>query len=65
VEAAVKSGLFLCTGCEKCTKWCPVSVDLAEIMRKIKKEATAKGLCPPLLSEYKQKILENNNPFIE
>ncbi|GAG95509.1 unnamed protein product, partial [marine sediment metagenome] len=32
IEAAVKDGLFLCTGCENCTNWCPVGVDLAEIM---------------------------------
>ncbi|NVM31753.1 MAG: lactate utilization protein [Candidatus Helarchaeota archaeon] len=63
IEAAVKSGLFLCTGCEKCSKWCPAGVDLAEMMRNLKREASQKGLCPPPLSEYRKKILENKNPF--
>lgn len=63
IKAAVKSGLFLCTGCEKCYKWCPVGVNLPEIMLNLKKEATKKGLCPPPLNEYQKKILENKNPF--
>ncbi|MFW9936647.1 MAG: LUD domain-containing protein [Candidatus Thorarchaeota archaeon] len=63
VESAVKDGLFLCTGCENCYHWCPVSINLGEIMKAIKKEATEKGLCPPPLEEYKQKILKDKNPF--
>ncbi len=63
IEAAVKSGLFLCTGCEKCSKWCPAGVELAEIMRNLKREASQKGLCPPPLSEYRKRILEEKNPF--
>ncbi len=63
IEAAVKAGLFLCTGCEKCSDWCPVGVDLAQIMKDLKKEATEKGLSPPILSDYKEKILEDKNPF--
>jgi len=64
IEAAVKDGLFLCTGCENCTNWCPVGVDLAEIMKTLKKEATEKELCPPSLKEYKDKIFRDKNPFI-
>ena len=63
IEAAVKDGLFLCTGCENCRHWCPVSVNLGEIMKSIKKEATKVGLCPPPLMEYQQKILKDKNPF--
>jgi len=63
IEAAVKDGLFLCTGCENCRHWCPVSVNLGEIMKSIKKEATKVGLCPPPLIEYQQKILKEKNPF--
>ncbi|MFX1358440.1 MAG: 4Fe-4S dicluster domain-containing protein, partial [Promethearchaeota archaeon] len=63
IEAAVKDGLFLCTGCENCYHWCPISINLGEIMRSIKKEATEKGLCPPPLEEYKEKILKDKNPF--
>ena len=63
VEAAVKDGLFLCTGCENCYHWCPVSINLAEIMKSIKKEATKEGLCPPPLKAYQEKILKNKNPF--
>ena len=63
IEAAVKSGLFLCTGCEKCSNWCPAGVDLAEMMRNLKREASQKGLAPPSLSDYKKKILANKNPF--
>lgn len=65
IEAAVKDGLFLCTGCENCKNWCPVNVDIPEIMRKLKKEATEKGLSPPPLEAYKNKILEEKNPFKE
>ena len=64
IEAAVKAGLFLCTGCEKCTNWCPVGTDLAEMMKNLKKEATSKGLCPPPLQEYRSKILQDKNPFM-
>ena len=64
IEAAVGDGLFLCTGCENCTNWCPAGVDLAEIMRQLKKEATEKDLCPPSLREYKDKIFRDKNPFI-
>lgn len=64
IEAAVEDGLFLCTGCENCTNWCPVEVDLAEIMRLMKKEATEKGLCPPSIKKYQQKILKDKNPFL-
>ena len=64
IEAAVKAGLFLCTGCEKCTNWCPVGTDLAEMMKSLKKEATSKGLCPPPLQEYRSKILQDKNPFM-
>jgi len=64
IEAAVKDGLFLCTGCENCTNWCPVGVDLAEIMKTLKKVATEKELCPPSLKEYKEKIFRDKNPFI-
>jgi L-lactate dehydrogenase complex protein LldG len=63
IEAAVKDGLFFCTGCENCRHWCPVSVNLGEIMKSIKKEATKEGLCPPPLKEYQQKILKEKNPF--
>ena len=64
IEAAVEDGLFLCTGCENCSNWCPAGVDLAEIIRQLKKEATEKGLCPPSLREYKDKIFRDKNPFI-
>ncbi|MFW9782822.1 MAG: LUD domain-containing protein [Candidatus Heimdallarchaeota archaeon] len=63
IEAAVKDGLFLCTGCENCRHWCPVSVNLGEIMKSMKKEATELGLCPPPLKEYQDKILKDKNPF--
>lgn len=63
IEAAVQDGLFLCTGCENCRHWCPLSVNLGEIMKSIKKEATKAGLCPPPLMEYQQKILKEKNPF--
>jgi L-lactate utilization protein LutB len=65
IEAAVEDGLFLCTGCENCTNWCPAGVNLAEIMKTMKKEATEKGLCPPLLKQYQQKILKDKNPFLK
>lgn len=64
IEAAVGDGLFLCTGCENCSNWCPAGVDLAEIMRQLKKEATEKDLCPPALKKYKDKIFRDKNPFI-
>ena len=51
IEAAVKDGLFLCTGCENCYKWCPASVNMAEYLKMLKKEATEKGLEPPKLEE--------------
>ncbi|MFX0072702.1 MAG: LUD domain-containing protein [Candidatus Hermodarchaeota archaeon] len=63
IEAAVKDGLFLCTGCENCTNWCPTGIDLAEMIRQLKKEATEVGLCPPDLEKYKDKILKDKNPF--
>ena len=63
IEAAVKDGLFFCTGCENCRHWCPTSVNLAEIMKSLKKEATKAGFCPPPLKEYQQKILGMKNPF--
>lgn len=63
IEAAVKDGLFLCTGCENCYHWCPVSINCGEILRKIKKEATEKGLAPPYLEQYKEKIFKEKNPF--
>ena len=64
IEEAVADGLFLCTGCENCSNWCPAGVDLASIMRQLKKEATEKGLCPPDLKEYKDKIFRDKNPFL-
>jgi L-lactate utilization protein LutB len=63
IEAAVKDGLFLCTGCENCSNWCPAGIDIAEMMRELKREATEKGLCPPNLETYKDKILKDKNPF--
>ena len=63
IEAAVKDGLFLCTGCENCYHWCPVSINCGEILRKMKKEATEKGLAPPYLDQYKEKIFKEKNPF--
>jgi len=63
IEAAVKDGLFLCTGCENCSRWCPTKIDLADIMKNLKKEATEKGLAPPPLKEYQEKILKDKNPF--
>lgn len=63
VKAAVEDGLFLCTGCENCYHWCPVSVNLGEIMKSIKKEAVKEGLCPPPLKMYQEKILKDKNPF--
>ena len=63
IEAAVRDGLFFCTNCENCYHWCPVSVNIGEIMKSIKKEATKEGLCPPPLKEYQQKILNEKNPF--
>jgi len=65
IQAAVEDGLFLCTGCENCTNWCPAGVNLAEIMKSMKKEATDKGLCPPPLKQYQQKILKDKNPFLK
>jgi len=63
IEAAVKDGLFLCTGCENCYHWCPISLNLGEIIKALKKDATEKGLCPPPLKEYQDKILKEKNPF--
>ncbi len=63
IEAAIKDGLFFCTGCENCRHWCPVSINLGEIMKSLKKEAYKAGLCPPPLKEYQQKILNEKNPF--
>ena len=63
IEAAVRAGLFLCTGCESCYKWCPAGVNIAEILKKLKKEATEKGLAPTHLEEYRKKILKEKNPF--
>ena len=63
IEAAVKDGLFLCTGCENCYHWCPISLNLGEIIKALKKDATKKGLCPPPLKEYQDKILKEKNPF--
>ncbi len=63
IEEAVKDGLFLCTGCSNCTNWCPSGVDLAEMMKNLKKIATEKGLCPPSLKKYQEKILGGKNPF--
>ncbi|MFW9947271.1 MAG: LUD domain-containing protein [Candidatus Odinarchaeota archaeon] len=63
IEAAVADGLFLCTGCENCTNWCPTGVDLAEIIRQLKRIAIDKDLGPPPLKEYKEKILKDKNPF--
>jgi L-lactate utilization protein LutB len=64
IEAAVNDGLFLCTGCENCYHWCPVSINCGEILKSIKKEATEKGLAPPHLEKYKEKIFKDKNPFI-
>ncbi|MFX0081071.1 MAG: LUD domain-containing protein [Candidatus Hodarchaeota archaeon] len=64
IEAVVEDGLFFCTGCENCRHWCPVSINLGEIMKSIKKEAIKADLCPPPLKEYQQKILKEKNPFI-
>ena len=63
IEEAVKDGLFFCTGCENCKHWCPVDIDLSEIMKNLKKKATKAGLCPPPLEEYQRKILNEKNPF--
>ena len=63
IEAVVKDGLFFCTLCENCYHWCPISINLGEILKSIKKEATTKGLCPPPLKKYQQKILKDKNPF--
>jgi L-lactate utilization protein LutB len=63
IEAAVADGLFLCTGCENCTNWCPTGVDLAEMIRQLKRIATEKGLAPPFLDKYKKKIFKDKNPF--
>ncbi|MHA2288700.1 MAG: LUD domain-containing protein [Promethearchaeota archaeon] len=64
IEAAVNDGLFLCTGCENCYHWCPVSINCGEILKEMKKEATKKGLAPPDLKQYKDKILKDKNPFL-
>lgn len=64
IEAATKDGLFLCTGCENCYHWCPVSINCGEILKEMKKEATEKGLAPPSLEKYKDKIFREKNPFI-
>lgn len=64
IEAATKDGLFLCTGCENCYHWCPVSINCGEILREMKREATEKGLAPPSLEKYKDKIFREKNPFI-
>lgn len=63
IDAAVRDGLFLCTSCENCYHWCPVSINIGEIMKSIKKEATKAGLCPPPLREYQKKIFKEKNPF--
>ncbi|TXT66657.1 MAG: Lactate utilization protein B [Promethearchaeota archaeon] len=64
IEAAVKDGLFLCSGCENCTNWCPAGIDLAQIIRMLKKEATDNNLCPLTLKEYQEKIINEKNPFL-
>ena len=64
IEAAIKDGLFLCTGCENCYHWCPVSINCGEILKSMKKEATEKGLAPLHLEQYKEKIFKDKNPFL-
>lgn len=63
IEAAVKDGIFLCTGCENCKNWCPVEINLGEMIKQLKIEATEKGLCPPPLESYKEKIFKEKDPF--
>ncbi len=64
IEAAVNDGLFLCTGCENCYHWCPVLINCGEILKDMKKEASEKGLAPPNLEQYKEKIFKDKNPFL-
>lgn len=63
IESAVRDGLFLCTSCESCKIWCPMEINMSEILRQLKREATQKGYCPPPLEAYQEKILRNKNPF--
>ncbi len=63
IEEAVKDGLFLCTSCENCANWCPVEINLGEMMKQLKHIATEYGLCPPPLASYKEKIFQDKDPF--
>ncbi|NHI94543.1 MAG: lactate utilization protein [Candidatus Lokiarchaeota archaeon] len=65
IEAAVKNGLFLCTGCGACKEMCPSIIDLPGILRFIREEATKKELTPPKLREISKNIIETGSPFAE
>jgi L-lactate dehydrogenase complex protein LldG len=63
LEAAVESGLFLCTLCGACYRECPIRINVPSMITKLRIEAVTKGLVPKRDVAMDKSVRERGNPF--
>lgn len=62
-EIAFESGLYFCTTCGACRTQCPLSIDVPDIIRKLRSLSVIQGLVPESAVEMARRIEEFGDPY--
>ncbi len=54
---------FICTMCGRCIKYCPMSIDIPQIVRRIREILREKGYLPSFVEEMCKKIVKDKIPY--
>ncbi|MEM5829381.1 MAG: LUD domain-containing protein [Candidatus Aenigmatarchaeota archaeon] len=65
LKAAFDRGLYYCTTCKACKQNCPLEIDVAELIKKIREKAVKKGLETKANKKMIENIKKIGNPFGE
>ena len=65
LKVAFEKGLYFCTTCSACKEQCPLSIDIPEIIRKLREMCVKKGIETVANKEMIENIGAFENPFGE
>ncbi len=63
LEKAFERGLYFCTTCGACREQCPVSIDIPNLLRKVRELSAKNGLVPEEYVEVRERIIKLGNPY--
>jgi iron-sulfur cluster protein len=63
LQSAFERGLYFCTGCRACKEQCPVGIDVASLIRKIRKISVKSNIETDVNKRMIENIKSFGNPF--